>query len=446
MHFETRPRSFWDSLWRRHFAMSAPIHPGYSGYSIEGSLDDRDIRTLYAACHLLRFSGAIELIDAQSRARVEFVGGDPIDIHGGDTQKIALFRSGHFRMVQLIPDLDGSLTDSQELQGYLRMTKPSKLWAWAGEHRLSCEMILERAPDRAVVVFHEGHAESAEVNGQPELAALARVSSWGEGAFAVRLRPLLGHGLPSLTRGAEREEDKPLPEPRQFDLSRSISVPASADPAPAAVPPQRLLWVVVVAATTLVLASGIFVLYATGLWPFGPRARPLVSPATKVGPPPTAAVPPPATPAAPPTSSALPGAAGAASPSEAAPALTSAQRQQRLVAKGRQLLAEGHEHTAADLFKKALHAAPDDVQLAKFVQQASGQLGRAELVLEGTNPVVINGHRFTPPRHVKIVAGPHAVDLGKGPQELVLQRGEKRRLSAPNTPNTPSTPSTPNTP
>jgi len=356
---------------------------------------------------------------------VEFVGGDPVDIQGGDTQKIALFRSGQFRMVQLIPDLEGALTNGQELEGYLRMTKPSKLWAWASEHRLSCEMILERAPDRALVVFHEGHAESAEVNGQPELAALARVSSWSEGAFAVRLRPLLTQGLPSLpslkkAQGV-RAEDKPPPEPRQFDLSRSISVPVEAEPPPIAAPSnQRLLWVVVVAATVLVLASGVFVLYATGLPPFGPRARPLVAAPTVV------------TPNEPQDLGATEAPVAKTSPvtDPAAAAVSAAQRQQRLVAKGRQLLAEGHEHTATDVFKKAQHSAPDDADLGRWVAQASGQLGRAELVLEGSAPIIINGHKFSPPKRLKIVAGPHAIDLGAGPVETVLQRGEKRRLTA----------------
>src|SRR6185369_7174454 len=104
--------------------------------------------------------------------------------------------------------------------GTLAATKPSSLWAWISQYRLSCEIELERPGSKAVVSFQNGHAESAQVNGLPELAALARVSSWTDGSFCVKLKPLFVDGVipiaPPMPEGA------PPIDPRQFDVSRSI--------------------------------------------------------------------------------------------------------------------------------------------------------------------------------------------------------------------------------
>src|SRR5688572_9622621 len=132
------------------------------GFSWSGSLDDTDIRSLYAACHTLKFSGWVELKDTTHEAKIIFLGGEPVEIAGGDTQAISLWNHGTFRAVQSIPDLQGDLTDGREFRGSLRATKPSALWAWISQYRLSCEIELERPGSRAVVTFQNGHAESAE--------------------------------------------------------------------------------------------------------------------------------------------------------------------------------------------------------------------------------------------------------------------------------------------
>jgi hypothetical protein len=192
------------------------------GFSWQGSLDETDVRALYAACHTLRFSGHLELKDAAHEARVIFVGGEPLEVSGGDPQTVPVWEHGTFRAVQSIPDLEGELTDGRELAGSLAETRPSALWAWIGQCRLSCEIELERPGSRAVVAFQNGHAESAQVNGLPELAALARVSSWTDGTFSVRLRPLFAGGVVPLG-GPEPEPAPPIgASGREFDVSRSM--------------------------------------------------------------------------------------------------------------------------------------------------------------------------------------------------------------------------------
>ncbi len=150
------------------------------GFTWTGSLDETDIRSLYAACHSLRFSGRLQLKDGPQKAEVLFVAGEPIEIDGGDTQRIALWARGTFCAVQAIPSLHGELTAHREVSGSLAETKPSMLWAWISEYRLTCEIELERPGSKALVAFSNGHAENAQVNGLPELAALARVSSGNE--------------------------------------------------------------------------------------------------------------------------------------------------------------------------------------------------------------------------------------------------------------------------
>jgi hypothetical protein len=116
---------------------------------------------------------------------------------------------------------------------------------------------------------------------------------------------------------------------------------------------------------------------------------------------------------------------------EKAPKHPNLEKAEKQVQKGRQLLVEGHEHTALEYFKRAEKLAPAG-KLASAIkvyeQQALGKLGRAELVIEGKFPVTVDGHKFTPPRKVKVAAGPHMVDPGDGETEVVLKRGEKKKL------------------
>jgi len=137
---------------------------GSEGFTWSGSLDETDIQSLYAACQSLRFSGKLELRDGATKAEVTFVGGEPIEIDGGDTQRIALWNRGTFRAVQSIPNLAGELTGQREMEGSLAITKASQLWAWVSEYRLTCDIDLERPGSKAIVSFSNGHAESAQVN------------------------------------------------------------------------------------------------------------------------------------------------------------------------------------------------------------------------------------------------------------------------------------------
>src|SRR5438876_11295081 len=82
-----------------------------------------------------------------------------------------------------------ALTNARELAGSLRTVEPPKLWAWIGHYRLTCEVSLDRPGGHAVICFRDGHVESAQVNGRPELAVLARVSSWTDATYRIRLRP-----------------------------------------------------------------------------------------------------------------------------------------------------------------------------------------------------------------------------------------------------------------
>src|SRR4051812_29478517 len=205
---------------------------GDEGFSWNGTLEETDIRSIYGACHNLRFSGWLELKDASHEAKVLFVGGDPVEISGGDTQRISMWKAGSFRAVQKIPDFQGDLTDALEVSGTLAQTKPSTLWTWISQYRLSCEIELERPGGKALVTFQNGHAESAQVNGMPELAALARVSSWTDGSFRVRLRPLFSDGVvvavPPMPDSAPSDVLKV--GAKQFDFSRAVHL----DPQPRA--------------------------------------------------------------------------------------------------------------------------------------------------------------------------------------------------------------------
>jgi hypothetical protein len=100
----------------------------------------------------------------------------------------------------------------------------------------------------------------------------------------------------------------------------------------------------------------------------------------------------------------------------------------KLVAKGRLLLIEGHARQAMDQFRRAVKMAPRDSSLKVYEQQAAGKLGKAELVLEGHGSITVDGHKFAAPKKVKLMAGPHGIDVGDGEDEVTLKRGEKRRI------------------
>ncbi len=498
------------------------------GFSWSGTLEQTDIQSLYAACQSLRFSGKLELREGANRADITFVGGEPIEIDGGDTQRIALWNKGTFRAVQSIPNLAGELTGQQVMEGSLAITKASQLWAWISESRLTCDIDLERPGSKAVVSFLNGHAESAKVNDMPELAALARVSAWTDGTFRVRLKPLFVEGQPKDSASASPIHEGAPPAGRQFDVSRSIPMDlklreerklssgasgASAvsfgsarpvTPAPLAelsmmpeerkgrdeptaqqkspavplmvrgkhkrspfdpVDPARpiaktaetdlvatrgrprLPWLVSLGG--IVLAGSLGALYFAHLPPFSAPPKPIVEPTgvpsgTTVRPsgatvapsgatttPSGVAVTPSGATTAP-SGIAVKPSGVAVAPSGAAskpePPAPKTKPTDKLVAKGRLLLIEGHARQAMDQFHRAVRMAPRDASLKIYEQQAAGKLGKAELVLEGHGAVTSDGHKFSVPKKVKLMAGPHAIDSGDGEDEVTLKRGEKRRI------------------
>ncbi|HEX6839749.1 MAG TPA: hypothetical protein VF334_24400 [Polyangia bacterium] len=507
---------------------------GSDGFTWSGSLDETDIQSLYAACQSLRFSGKLELRDGATKAEVTFVGGEPIEIDGGDTQRIALWNRGTFRAVQSIPNLAGELTGQREMEGSLAITKASQLWAWVSEYRLTCDIDLERPGSKALVAFSNGHAESAQVNGAPELAALARVSSWTDGTFRVRLKPLFVDGV--IPAPPPMPESAP-PAGRQFDVSRSIPMdikireqqklqaakasfgppkPVGGPTPPLGelalgssstarpgeertsetqpLPPpsfardaargsskqnggkrdpfapvdlskpyprhddtalvragRKTPWAL--SLTAIVLAGGLGALYYFHLPPFSPPPKPVelpvpsgesVKPSGEAVAPSGEAVKPSGEAAKPsgepvkPSGEAVKPSGEAVKPSGEAvkppkpeirkPEPPKEKPTDKIVAKGRLLLIEGHSHTALEQFRRAMKMAPKDASLKQYELQAQGKLGKAEILLEGKGAATIDGHKFPAPKKLKVMAGPHMIDTGDGEDEVSLKRGEKRRI------------------
>jgi Domain of unknown function (DUF4388) len=444
-----------------------------AGFTWDGTLDETDIRAIYAACHSLRFSGWLELKDATHEAKVSFIGGDPVEISGGDTQRISMWNKGTFRAIQKIPDFEGELTDALEVSGTLAMTKPSALWAWISQYRLSCEINLERPGSKARVRFQNGHAESAEVNGAPELAALARVSSWTDGSFRVKLRPLFEDGVvvavPPMPDSAP--SDVLHVGAKQFDFSRAVQLdpqpktpwPGEKDSgrieatAPTKTPPRplpahtstsetpvlrtRSTWPWLLAAALVGAAGGAVALYQYHLPPFSPPPKPIVEPPPdkdKTPKPtlPVAESPAPSPSAASPVPSVVAVVKEKVPPHEvketAPPHETADDKRdkevEKLVQKGRLLLVSGHSHSAADIFRHAEKLKPKDASLRVYEQQAMGKLGHAELQVEGKGSITIDGKKFPAPKKLKLTAGPHLIDAGDGESEITLKRGEKKKL------------------
>jgi hypothetical protein len=100
----------------------------------------------------------------------------------------------------------------------------------------------------------------------------------------------------------------------------------------------------------------------------------------------------------------------------------------KIVTRGRLLLIEGHTHTALEQFRRAIKMAPRDASLKVYEAQAAGKLGKAELLLEGRGSATVDGHKFSVPKKLKVMAGPHTIDAGDGEDEVTLKRGEKRRI------------------
>jgi hypothetical protein len=115
------------------------------------------------------------------------------------------------------------------------------------------------------------------------------------------------------------------------------------------------------------------------------------------------------------------------------PKKANVERAEKMVAKARQLLIEGHEHTALENLKKAEKLVPSGklgAQIKLYQQQAMGKLGKAELVIEGKVPIIVDGHKFAAPRKVKVAAGPHTIEADGDVAEITLKRGEKKKLKA----------------
>jgi len=102
----------------------------------------------------------------------------------------------------------------------------------------------------------------------------------------------------------------------------------------------------------------------------------------------------------------------------------------RLIDKGRQLLIDGHPHSAMSFFRKAEQANPKNALAKTLQQQALGKLGRAEILIDGKGSITIDGKAFTAPKKLKVQAGPHAITTNTGTEEVTLKKGERRHLRA----------------
>jgi hypothetical protein len=495
-----------------------------------GDLSEVKVNALYAACSSLRFTGRLELKDDHHAAQVIFLGGDPVEIDGGDTQVISLWSRGRFRAEQSLPNLTGELTGQIEQTGSLAITKAPRLLAWVLEYRLTCDLKIERPGENAHLVFRNGQLESADVNGQPELAALARVQGWTDGFYRIALRPLFTQG--HVVALQPPRSDGAAPAGREFDLSRSIPLDlkqrarvtppagtisfgepsADAEPAPRSAQMPRLSnagslpvepaaervaplpapkrrepsarWPWVLLGFLLLGGGAATAAYFLHLPPFV-AARPIetakpksdekplakadakgtakstAKPVAKAEKPiekseekPVATAEPksPAKPEEKPSeekpseepekpvakASPEPHKPNKIDPASLEPKTsgtpsdrpTQAPLDVRLIDKGRLLLVDGHAHSALSLFRKAEQANPKNTLAKTLEQEALGKLGHAEVSLEGHGEIIIDGKLFEPPKKLKLYAGPHAVDVGQGAEELVLKKGERRRLHA----------------
>lgn len=193
-----------------------------AGYSWSGTLGATNVPSLYSRCANLRLSGQLELADGPRSICVDFIGGDPVATRGGSTQDARSFSRGTFRIEQRVPDLGGALTSGVELSGDLGQARPRDLIRHCEDARLSCDLELEK-PDgeRARVRFAHGHVETTEVNGKPELAALARITGWLDGRFQILLRPLFADDAPRtpppMLRTSHEQDDL-------FDFTQPIKV------------------------------------------------------------------------------------------------------------------------------------------------------------------------------------------------------------------------------
>src|SRR5579871_1027288 len=170
--------------------------PEGGGFSWSGTLDAVDARGLYDRLSALRLSGVLDITDGERSARVSFVGGDPVETQGSDAREIRNWRHGSFRVEQRVPGLDGALTGGVRLTGELLDVRPRDLIRHCEDARLTADLELSRGNERALVRFAHGRVERAEVNGRPELSALAMIDGWLDGKFAIALRPLFADDAP----------------------------------------------------------------------------------------------------------------------------------------------------------------------------------------------------------------------------------------------------------
>ncbi len=469
------------------------------GYTWQGDLAQVQINTIYAACHSLRFTGLVDLRDSHHQAQVTFLGGDPVEIEGGDTKMISLWNEGQFRAAQSMPNLSGELTGQIEQTGSLAITKAPRLLAWVSEYRLTCDLTIERPGEKALMFFKNGQLESAEVNGKPELSALARVQGWTDGFYRVRLRPLFEAGF--VTHSPPPSELH-LPAAGQFDVSRSIPLDlkqkarlqspeldqapeqsiapprATAGEQPRGMPrlssgtdpvlrseerlppPSRAAaksrWPIWLALVLVLTGGGGAAAYLLHLPPFSAPPRPLDEPRVVAPSIPRPAAPaqeapkqeapqqdpivapkqerePQPEPAPEPTrSKSVDDAKLEPHPTDEGPSglPAVAPLDVRLIEKGRQLLIDGHAHSAMSLFRKAEQANPKNALAKVLQQQALGKLGRADLIIEGKGSITIDGKSFSPPKKLHVMAGPHAVSTSAGEEEVTLKKGERRHLRA----------------
>ena len=188
-----------------------------------GTLEIVDVRQLFDRCASSKFTGLLELHEGARKVTVGFVGGEALE--GIEPLKLgAVWRKGSWQLSQRALDLSGGLADGVEVQGSLGDASPMDLLELCEDGRLSAEIVFTGgdAGKSATVRFAKGRMEGAELNGKPDMAALATVGGWKGGRFRLTVRPQFAPPESSLNADAP---------------SGAIALPPAA-PSPTSGPPR----------------------------------------------------------------------------------------------------------------------------------------------------------------------------------------------------------------
>jgi hypothetical protein len=177
----------------------------------EGSLGEVPLADVLESCRRHHFTGKIEIRAGEHAGELELNAGvvdaARFDTDTGDPALMMMcaLHSGHYRLSQRLPDLDGMLGSAAAFEGDVRKLPLPAVMRHCEENALTCMIVVESGDHTGEIHYRLGEIVNVTLDGERDDDAIVTLVHFSKARYQVRARPLEPslHGWPALAEPTE---------------------------------------------------------------------------------------------------------------------------------------------------------------------------------------------------------------------------------------------------